>query len=245
MRALLVVVVLAVLCAPALAAKKQRKRSAQRVPSGPVEIPVEVAVGPVLLLPSPPAFADQPVHVGLQLEIAAIIDRELIRRHRSQIPRWARQAAGNVDEVRIRPWWLALAPELLVISPQVFNTGMYGAVWRPYGLAVPLVDTPAFRVRAGADLAAVALLVHSNTLGGAVPGSSQSFTLVLRPGLHLRLAGEVPLSKQLVVSGGWSSDIFVPQPLGRPPWEIFPLQNGLWHLGGPFLMVHYRFPLKL
>lgn len=238
-----VVFLIVVLCAsPAAAKKKKRvKRSPARAPSGPVEIPIEIAAGPVALIPSPPMFGDQPVFAGLQIQMAAVVDRELIRQHQREIPPWAKGVAGNLNEVRVRPWWLALVPELLVISPQVQNTGLYGAIWRPFGFGVTLVDNSVFRVKANAALDAVALVMHSTTLGGGTV-DKQSLTLVLRPGVNLAVAGELPLSKELLVSGGWSSDLFVPQALGRAPWQIGPLDDSLWHLGGPFLMVHYRFP---
>ncbi len=242
--ALFVALLLVAAPASAKAKKKVKRKTSTRAPSGPVEIPIEIAAGPILLVPSPPAFFDQPAHFGLQIQAAAIVDRELIRQHKNQIPPWARGYAGNLNEVRVRPWWLALVPELLVLSPQIKDTGMYGAVWRPFGIGLTLVDTAAFRVKANAGLDAVALLIHSQTLGGGAPGA-QSFTLVLRPGLNLGVAGELPLSKELVASAGWSSDVFVPQALGRPPWEVTPLDDSIWHLGGPFLMLAYRFPIAL
>jgi hypothetical protein len=245
MRFLLVVLVVALLCTPALARKKRkRNRPIVSAPSGPVAVPIEIAAGPILLLPSPPAFGEQPAHFGLQLEAAAIVDRELLRRHRNQIPSWARNAVGNVNEVRVRPWWLSLVPQTFILSPQVVTTGMYGAIWRPYGIGINLVDKPEFRVGANADLDLVALLVHSASLGGGT-AAKQSFTFVLRPGIRVAVAAEYPLSKEFLVSGGWSSDVFVPQVLGRPPWEVFPVENSLWHLGGPFVMLHYRFPYVL
>lgn len=219
---------------------KKRRRHSERPPSGPIEVPIEVAAGPALLVPSPPAFGDQGLHFGLQIKMAAIVDAELIRRHSAQIPPWARNAAGNLAEVRVRPSWLALLPELLVISPQVLHTGMYGAVWRPYGVSITLVDRPALRIQAGAAVSVVALLLHSTTLGGGT-SSSQSFTLVLRPGLHFNLGAELPLSKNLLLQAGWSSEVFVPQVLGRPPWEVLPVDNSLWHLGGPYVMLAWRF----
>ena len=243
-RWLVVVVVVALFCAPAFAKKKRRHRRPTVNESGPVVVPIEIAAGPILLLPSPPAFGEQPAHFGLQIEAAAVIDRELIRRHRNQIPSWAKNAVGNVDEVRVRPWWMALVPQTLVISPQLVTTGIYGAIWRPYGVGLTLIDKPEFRVQASADVDVVALLLHSSTLGGGSP-SAQSFTFVLRPGIRGALCAEYPLSKQLLVSGGWSSDVFVPQALGRPPWEVLPLEDSIWHLGGPFVMLHYRFPYRL
>jgi hypothetical protein len=87
-------------------------------------------------------------------------------------------------------------------------------------------------------------LVHSNVLGVPADGG-QSYTLVVRPGINLRLSAEVPLGDSVRLSGGWSSDLFIPQPYGRPPWEIAPLDVSLWHLGGPYLMLAWRFPLDV
>jgi hypothetical protein len=201
-----------------------------------------VGLGPVALVPSPPALFDQPAHLGLQIEVAAVINRELIRRHQSRLPPWARAAAGSVDEVKVAPSWLALVPEVLIISPAFLNTGMYGAIWRPFGLSIPLVDTPVFTLKTEAALDAVALVAHSSTLGIPAGQSGQSLTFVLRPGLNLHLTGELPLGESVRLRGGWSSDLFVPQPWGRPPWELFPLEDSLWHLGGPFVMLAFRFP---
>lgn len=232
------------------AARARRSRRARtpstqtRAPAPPASIPVEVAVGPVALVPNPPAFGDQPVHVGLQLEIAAVVDQELIRRYRSQIPAWARGYASTVKEARIRPWWLLLVPELFVISPGFLNTGMYGGVWRPVGVSFPLVDSGAFSVDAGADLDLVGLYIRSTTLGGGT-SSSPSSTFVIRPGVHLFAAAQVELSKQWRLSAGWSSDVFIPQALGRSPLQVLPLEDSIWHLGGPFVMVHHRFEIGL
>ena len=207
-------------------------------------LPVEVAVGPVALIPSPTALLDQPAHLGLQIEVAAIIDQALIRRYRGQLPAWARGAAGSVNEVRYRPFVLALLPETLIISPQLKDTGMYGAIWRPVGLSVPLIDE-GVSVSAGAALSAVALLVHSNVLGVPSGQAGQSFTFVLRPGAQLHLTGTIPLGDTFRVSLGWSSDFFIPQPYGKAPWEIATLEDSLWHLGGPFIRLAYRFPYEV
>jgi hypothetical protein len=168
----------------------------------------------------------------------------MIRANAGRLPPWARNAASSLTEVKVRPSYLALLPETLVISPQFNNTGMYGAIWRPIGFGLTLVDTPSFRVHANAALDAVALVVHSTTVGvsAGAPAGTQSLTLVLRPGLNATVAAEVPLSKEWRVSAGWSSDFFVPQPIGRPPWEFEPFGDALFHLGGPYLMVHGRFP---
>lgn len=224
--------------------RKHHARRSSRATSGPVTVPVEVGVGPAVLVPSTPLLFDQPAHAGLRVEIAAVIDRAMLRKHAGQLPPWARGVAGSLNEVKVRPSFLALLPEELIISPQFWNTGMYGAIWRPYGLGLQLVEQPGFRVRAGAAVDVVALAVHSTTVGVPVdaPAGAQSFTVVLRPGLNATVAAEVPLSNEWLVSAGWASDFFVPQPIGRPPWEVFPIDDALFHLGGPYVMVHGRFP---
>jgi hypothetical protein len=231
--------------ADAATPRRKRARRPPPAPAGPVEVPVEVAVGPVALVPNPPALLDQPVHAGLMLDVAAVIDRDLIRKYRNRAPAWARGAAGSVNEVKLAPGPLAFIPETLIVSPAVFSTGMYGAIWRPFGLSMPLVDTPAFGLDAGAALSAVALFAHSSTLGVPAGTTGQSFTFVLRPGVQLHVTAELPLSETLRLRAGWASDFFIPQPWGRPPWELFPLEDSLWHLGGPFLVVAYRFPYRV
>lgn len=217
-------------------------------PAGPVEIPIDVGVGPVLLVPNPgPIFDDGPLHFGLAVSLAAVVDQELIRRYQSRIPPEYRGMARNLDEVRVRPWFLGLIPELLVISPPVPalspNTGMYGAVWRPVGVSVSPISEPV-RVSVGANLDVAYVLIHSATLGGGT-SEAHSFTHFLRPGVNLDATIEVPLSESLLVSTGWSSDLFIPQPIGRTPFEIEPVDQALWHLGGPFLKVHVRIPYQL
>lgn len=209
----------------------------------PKEIPVEVGWGPIALIPNPPATFDQVAYAGLQLQMAAVIDQALIRRHRAQIPAWARGTASTLSEVRIRPWWLALVPEVLVVSPAFMNTGAYGGIWRPLGAGVTVVDTERFDISAEADLDLVGLYLHSSTLGGGSV-SAPSSTLVLRPGVHLAVSGEVVVTKELRLSAGWSSDLFVPQALGRSIFEVGP-DNSLWHLGGPFVLIQHRFMLPL
>lgn len=213
-----------------------RKRAPPPPPRGPIEIPVDIGVGPVLLWGNPPVGFDQLAHFALGIEAAAVVDQALIRRFERQIPPGIRQQARALGEVRVRPWWLALVPELIIVSPQLWNTGMYGAVWRPLGVGLTFLDKPV-RVSANAALDLAYVFIHSRTLPEP--------THLVRPGVNLKLNAELPLSDTFLVSGGWSSDLFIPQPLGRSPLEVLPLDPALWHLGGPYLMLHYRFPLEL
>jgi hypothetical protein len=223
--------------------KRPGRGGRRRAPSGPVEIPIDIGVGPVAVVPNPPVFQDQPVHGALALSLAAVIDQDLIKKYRNRIPPGLRGAASRVNEVRVRPWFLAIVPELIIISPQFLNTGMYGAVWRPVGLGISLVDEPVhISVNAGLDLAYI--FIHSRTLGGG-NATTQSFTHFARPGINLDAILEIPITDSFLVSTGWSSDFFVPQPLGGTPLEIEPLDQSLWHLGGPFLKLHFRVPFEV
>lgn len=228
--------------------RRPRPKPVPKVPAGPVEIPIDIGVGPQLLLPNPgPIFDDGALHFGLAISIAAVVDQELIRKYAGRIPAEYRSMARNLDEVRVRPWFLGLIPELLIISPQLPvvspNTGMYGAVWRPIGVGISPVGEPV-RLSFGANIDVAYIFIHSQTLGGGT-GSAHSITHFVRPGINLDATLEWPLSKSVLLSTGWSSDFFIPQPIGRTPFEIEPVDQALWHLGGPFLKLHVRIPYEV
>lgn len=228
---------------------KPRPKPAPRpVPAGPVEIPIDLGIGPQLLIPNPgPIFDDGALHFGLAISLAAVVDQELIRKYAGRIPAEYRGMARNLDEVRVRPWFLGLIPELLIISPQLPvvspNTGMYGAVWRPIGIGVSPISDPV-RLSFAANIDVAYIFIHSQTLGGGT-ASAHSITHFLRPGINLDATLEWPLSKSVLISTGWSSDLFIPQPIGRTPFEIEPVDQALWHLGGPFLKLHIRIPYEV
>ncbi len=228
--------------------RRGRRAPARRRPAGPVTVPIDVGVGPVVMFPNPPALQDQAVFTGLELSLAAVIDKALINAHRDQIPAGLRGAARGLSEVRYRPWFVALVPERLIISPQVLDlgarTGMYGAVWRPLGLGVTLLDTRAANISLNGAVDVAYIFIHSASLGGGSL-SQNSITHFLRPGINAALILEVPVTRSFVISAGWSSDLFIPQPFGRPPWEITPVEDSLWHLGGPFLQLHIRIPYEV
>lgn len=224
---------------PVLKAESRAKRSKPAARPGPVTVPIDIGVGPVALVPSWPMLLDQPVYGGMLLSLAAVIDQATIRRYKNQIPANLRQQAMQMDEVRIRPWFIALIPDVLVVSPAIFdrglffNSGMYGAIWHPLGIGVPLVKRPV-ELKLGADLALGYLFMHSRTL--------PSPTHFLRPGIRLDATLTIPITETFLISSGWASDLFVPQPLGQPPWAFWPLDNAMWHLGGPFIKLHVRIP---
>lgn len=222
--------------------KKDRDRDekARRKPppkrDGPVAIPIDVGVGPMAIVPTGSVFFDQYVHSALTLSLAAVIDQDLIRRERDRIPAEYRRQAGTIGEARIRPLWLAVIPEVVIVSPAWLRTGMYGAIWRPFGLGVTLVDQDALKVGAHAAVDLAYVFVHSTSIPQP--------THFLRPGLNADLVAELKITETFLVSGGWSSSFYPPQPVGRPPWELLPVQDSLWHLGGPFVKLHVRVPYE-
>jgi hypothetical protein len=121
---------------------------------------------------------------------------------------------------------------------------MYGAVWRPFGAGIDLVNTRSFDVSIDGAIDLGAAFIHSSALGGGT-ADKDSYTIFIRPGINLALTAELQLSDTLLLTGGWSSDLFIPQPLGGTPLDLTPLENSLWHLGGPFLMLHVRIPYEV
>lgn len=212
-------------------AKAGKRRSKTR--SKQVTVPVDIGVGPLAVVPNAPIFLDQPAFLGAAISVAAVIDQKLLRQHKNKIPKQYRKQLRGIKTIYYRPLPLLLIPELLIVSPALLNTGMYGAVWRPIGIGLPFELGPTTLV-AGARLDLSYIFIHSSTL--------PSPTHFVRPGINLHLTYQIPVADSLLFSLGWSSDFYLPQPVGRPPWEFWPLDDALWHLGGPFIKLHLRFP---
>lgn len=224
--------------------RRRTRRKTRRGRRSKMTVPIDIGLGPVLMLPNPALFVQQPAFTGLELSLAAIIDQQLIRKYKRKIPRQYRRMALSLKEFKYRPWYVALVPERLILSPALsaqgisgtglLSTGMYGAVWRPLGFGRTLFSSgqTRFSLNLGLDLAYI--FIHSADM--------TSTTHFLRPGLNLEAVLRVPVTKSFLFSMGWSSDIFIPQPLGEAPWVFWPLDQSLWHLGGPFIKLHFRVP---
>jgi hypothetical protein len=215
---------------------EQPARRSARASAGDITVPIDVGLGPIGLIGAQDLVGDQLMHSGLALSVAAVIDQQLIQQHQDRVPAKYRAQLKRVDTIYYRPWWLLLLPETLLLSPALWNTGVYGAIWRPAGLGFPLKLGPT-SLTFGARLDLCYLFLHSSTL--------PSPTHFLRPGINLHATFLVPLSEVFLISAGWSSDFFLPQPLGEPPWALLPLDHALWHLGGPFLKLHFRVPYSV
>jgi hypothetical protein len=196
-------------------------------------VPVDIGIGPFAAFITGPVQDDQLIHTGLRFSVAAVIDRETIRKNRDRIPPQYRGMVNSMDEVRVKPLLATLIPTTLYISPAIYNTSVYGATWELLGLGVPLISDPV-RFSIDAGLIFTYLYISSDTL--------DSPTHFVRPGLELSAELEIPFTNDFLMSLGWASQLHPPQLLGGLPWEALPLSNTVWHSGLLFLQMHVRVP---
>ncbi len=205
-----------------------------------VEVPVDIGVGPAFYLMNNPIFLDQPIHFGLKISVAAVINRSLLRRFRHRIPRRYRRALRNTREIKYSPLILGLIPDSLIISPKIKNTQIYGITFRPLALGLGInVGSMGISLKGGL------LLTYFFLQSDQMLGKSMSMHF-LRPGLELKLEFEIPFSERFLISFGWASQFYIPQSAGAQFWEAFgPFETWIWHLGQIFLQFHFRFPYEV
>jgi hypothetical protein len=235
-RALLTAAVLALLASPAWAAPQGGKGKGKgKRRKGPVEIPIDIGIGPAAHLITGPVFQDRPVHTGIAFSAEAILDNKALRRLKNRIPSQYRKQVLQMDELRISHM---LIPRTLYISPAIGDatTGMYGIGFRPISVGIPLLRDP---VRLELDLGLVLsyAYLHSTTL--------PSPTHFLRPGVDPGVELEIPFSEDFLISFGWRSQLFIPQPVGGSVLAVGPLDEAIWHIGQGFLKLHFRFPYEV
>ena len=201
-----------------------------------VTIQGDVAVGPALHLVEGAFRTHRSPIYGLKLGVAGIIDREVIRRHRSRVPARYRRIVERAHELRVRPLWYL--PDTVFVSPKVDGQQMYGVTFRPIGFGLATGRAP----RLGLDVGLLLTYAYyrSETIGG---GTTTHF---LRPGLGFTLDLEIPITRSFLVSIGWQSQVYVPQAFGSfdvQPGEGRDIWNDtIWHIGQAYLLLHFRFP---
>ena len=196
-----------------------------------IEVPVNVGVGPALFVITGDVQKNKSPHFGLQLDVAAIIDKPTLKKSKGKIPKKYRNQVKRLDEVRVGVLYI---PDALIISPgDSASASIYGATFRPLSVGMPV---GALKLSAGA------LLTYAYMKGDAIGGT----THFLRPGVDARAIFEVPLTESLWFSAGWSSGFYVPQTLGDDfaKAEFTGATNTVWHIGQAFAVLHYRFPYK-
>lgn len=207
------------------------------------EIPVDVGIGPAACWFFGPLTDERGAipHLGLKLNVEAVIDAEFIDRNQALIPAQYRRQAQHVSEIRVRPLFLILVPDSLVLSPRLDalgGTGIYGATWRPLSLGIPLYGHTRGRPSAiHLDLDAGLLFTYAYIQSVAFPD-----THFLRPGIDVKLELELVASRVFSVSLGWASQVYVPQKLGT--FELGWPDESIFHVGQAFLKLHFRFPYE-
>jgi len=209
-------------------------------------VPVEVATGPTFFQldrPRPGSgrnaiAADQPWHFGWRLEIAAVIDEEWARENPSYVPPGQRERIAEFGEVRYRPGPLSVVPRSLIISPKVWDTGLYGATWELLRVGIG-GGLEWLRLRARGGVVATYAFMHSEA-----DGLAPNFHF-LRPGIDVELGLYIPFGEAGGFRIGWTSNIYVPQAIGGGIFQFGGTRGSLWHIGEAYALLHFRFPYEL
>jgi len=213
-------------------AKTAKKKKASPKKTGPVDIPIDIGIGPAVQMVTGPVQDEQTYHTGLKISLAAVIDQALIKSQSHRIPKKYRTLASRLNEVRVRPGPVVLVPDTIYISPEQDGTSMYGANWRLLGIGIPLIQVPRLSVSTG-------LNVSYAYFGGSDTIEKTHF---LRPGLDLSAGLEIPFSKSFLISVGWSSYFYPPQDIGGEIFALGEKDQSIWHIGQGFLKLHFRVP---
>jgi hypothetical protein len=177
-----------------------------------------------------PIQDDQELHFGVRISLAAIIDKALIAKNKDKIPKKYRAAAARVNEIRLRPGPVILVPDTIFISPKRENTSMYGANWSFVGINLPIGP-----LRVGTSLNLTYAFINSDRV-------DLGETHFLRPGLDLHAVLEIPLSKTVLIGGGWTSFFYPPQEIGGDILALGEMDDSIWHIGQAFVQLHFRIP---
>lgn len=210
----------------------------------PITVPVDIGVGPAGHWITGVVGRDQLVHTGIRLNLEAIADHDLIMQHLNRVPKQYRALAAGLDEYRVRA--SIFIPDAIFLSPKVEHTGMYGATWRLLPLTVNLAPNRTTRLDLDLSLLLTYAFLHSDTLAlsadGHAPGGSMHF---LRPGVDIGFEWTIPVIEDaFLVSLGYASQVYVPQAVGGPIFELAGDRPSIWHIAQVFLMLHWRVPYE-
>ncbi|WP_146973489.1 hypothetical protein [Lujinxingia vulgaris] len=245
MMAMVAGVCLLAMSAPAAAQQARSGYKGWKAPNR-ASIPVQIGVGPAGVMVGSPSLSsgyggdvydDQPIHLGVRIDLEAVITSDLVREHPKVVPRQYRNQLLAAGEVRYRPGIAAILPRSVYFSPKIWDTGMYGATWSLLGAGLALSPSP-FRVSLGASLIGTALFMHSDTL--------PSPTFFVRPGIDITLDFEIQAARDFGLSFGWSSMVHLPQPVGGSVLEMGSFDEGsIWHIGQFYVQGNFRFPYHI
>jgi hypothetical protein len=223
------------------------------------DIPVNVGIGPAAFyVPEHLDDEDPEPFYGLRLNVKAIINRDIIKKYKGQIPPQYRSAVEKVDEIRVG---YLLIPESIMLGSRKTPHGpeIYGATWRPLGIGLPIKMGPA-RLSLGTGL--LITYAYINTGDYKIVDQTDEeledlrdpddvkfrhqVTHFFRPGADVNLDFEVQFTESFLASIGWSSAYYVPQEIGGSFGSLGmdDLQKSIWRLHQAYAMLHYRFPVE-
>ena len=195
----------------------------------PVTIPIEIGVGPSAQTFFGQMQEQRQMHTGLKIDLAAIIDKAIIKKFKKKIPKKYRKMAMKIGEVRFRPSPIPFIPTTLMISPHDTNPS-YGAIWDTFGVGTSLGP-----IKLGIDLP----IVYSY-IGYQVEDENKSMHL-LRPALSAKAALNLQFSKSIGLTIGWRSYFMPPQPIGGSIGDFeASTENTIWHMGQGFATLNFR-----
>jgi len=202
-----------------------------------VTIPINIGIGPAAYYITGDIQNDQAPHYGLQIDLAAVINKKTIRENQGKIPKKYRKMATQLGEARIGH---LLIPDSLFISPKTKNTSIYGVTWQPLSLNQPLLNAW-MKLQVGAGILLTYAHINRDIPKSDTTLKSQQTTHFFRPGLELRANLDLPFSESFILSLGWSSGFYIPQTLG-PSWGVSTGSDSIWHIGQAYALFNFRMP---
>ena len=193
----------------------------------PVDIPLNIGVGPSVFTFSDALKSEQQYYYGIHLDLAAVIDKEMIKHNQKKIPQKYRSIGNKIGEVQISH---LLIPSTLILSPRIQENSLFGVLWNPIGINQPIFFGP-ITLRLGTGVLFSYIYISEN----------DRTTHFIRPGIDVRCTLKIKLHERFLLSGGFSTGVFIPQTLGG-----FGIGgDGIWNINEAFLLVNYRHPIRM
>jgi len=203
----------------------------------PVDVPVEMGLGPAAFTFAGPMYGDQPLHTGLRLHFKAVLDEGLVEAHENAMPSVLAERIRSRGEIRVGYWAI---PESIFLSPERLQTSVWGATWRMGSFEWSWGRTVKLRFGAG----------FLFTYARIVSEQLRSPTHFARPGTDAKLELELALGDHLRLTLGGSSQLYLPQQLGASPFgsvlsSFHHLRRSIWHIANAYLVLGGRFPVSV
>lgn len=198
------------------------------------EIPLNLGFGPAVNYFPGSISEDQLFHYALKLDIYAVLDRQFIESHKSRIPKKYREILENKDEFYISYLFI---PELLIISPKIHNTSMYGISFRPLDLGFDIIKGRKYRMKINPGLNLTYIYIQSDTLFNK--SGSMNF---LRPGINIKFENIFRISRKFLITAGIDTYFYIPQKLEdkSPIMEIGNIDESIWFFAQIYLLFNPR-----